>query len=148
MLQHPARHQETQTKFKFWPWKCHYGGKYGHIKPFCYRLHGYPTHPTHPRVNHVMIKTINEWKPKVVPHETTCSSICLISKEDEVKLWHQNLGHVNLKEISLGYSTNNRAYRVFYSRTKGMMDFINIVVDDSIFEKGIDVNEDVGTSSQ
>lgn len=31
-----------------------------------------------------------------VPQETT-SSTCLISKEDEVKLWHQKLGHLNLK---------------------------------------------------
>jgi hypothetical protein len=88
MLQHPARQQETQIKVKFLSCKCHYYGKYGHIKPFYCKLHGYPKHPTHPRVNHVMIKTINEWKPKVVPHETTCSSICLMSKEGEVKLWH------------------------------------------------------------
>jgi hypothetical protein len=86
MLQHPSGHQETQTKVKVLPWKCHYYGKYGHIKPFFYRLHGYPKHPTHHRANHVMIKTRMEWKPKVIPHETTCSSKCLMSKEDEVKL--------------------------------------------------------------
>jgi hypothetical protein len=32
-----------------------------------------------------------------VPQETNYSSICLMSKEDEVKLWHQKLGHLNLK---------------------------------------------------
>ena len=74
VLQHLARHQETQIKVKFFPWKCHYCGKYGHINPFCYRMHGYQKHPTHPRDNHVMIKTRKEWKPKVVPHETSCSS--------------------------------------------------------------------------
>ncbi|KAI5413342.1 hypothetical protein KIW84_057805 [Lathyrus oleraceus] len=44
-----------------------------------------------------MIKTRKEWKPKVVPHETTCSSTCLMSKEDKVKLWHQKFRHLNLK---------------------------------------------------
>jgi len=66
MLQHPARHQKTQIKAKFLPWKCHYCGKYGDIKPYCYILHCYPKHPTQPRANHVMIKTRKEWKPKVV----------------------------------------------------------------------------------
>src|ERR1044072_5754070 len=32
--------------------------------------------------------------------------------------------------IFLGYSTNNRAYRVFNSRTKVMMESINVTVDD------------------
>ena len=95
-----------------------------------------------------MIKTRKEWKPKVVPHEITCSSTCLMSKEDEVKLWHQKLGHLNLKGISLGYSIYSRAYMVFNYRTKGMMESIHVVVDDSIIVKGIDVDEDVRTSSQ
>ncbi|CAJ2661891.1 unnamed protein product [Trifolium pratense] len=33
--------------------------------------------------------------------------------------------------IFLGYSTNNRAYRVFNSRTKTMMESINVVIDDT-----------------
>lgn len=32
-----------------------------------------------------------------VPQETTYSFTCLMSKEDEIKLWHQKLGHMNLK---------------------------------------------------
>ncbi|MCI06410.1 gag-pol polyprotein, partial [Trifolium medium] len=32
-----------------------------------------------------------------VPEEHTNSSTCLISKEDEVNLWHQKLGHLNLR---------------------------------------------------
>ncbi|MCI11446.1 putative gag-pol polyprotein, partial [Trifolium medium] len=32
-----------------------------------------------------------------VPQESTYSSTCLMTKEDEVKLWHQKLGHLNLK---------------------------------------------------
>lgn len=50
--------------------------------------------------------------------------------------------------IFLSYSTNSRAYMVFKSRTKVMMESINVMVDGSIIEKGNDVDEDVGTSSQ
>jgi len=35
-----------------------------------------------------------------VPQETTYSSICLMSKEDEIKLWHQKLGHLNLTAMN------------------------------------------------
>lgn len=50
--------------------------------------------------------------------------------------------------IFLGYFTNSRAYRVFNSRTIVMMEFIDILVDDSTIEKWTNVDEDVGTSSQ
>jgi hypothetical protein len=32
-----------------------------------------------------------------VPKDKAYSSTCLMSKEDEVKSWHQNLRHLNLK---------------------------------------------------
>ena len=44
--------------------------------------------------------------------------------------------------IFLGYSTNSRAYRVFNSKTKVMMESINVVVDD----QQTDVTDDVETS--
>lgn len=31
------------------------------------------------------------------PGNKVMSSRCLVTKEDEVKLWHQKLGHLNLK---------------------------------------------------
>lgn len=46
--------------------------------------------------------------------------------------------------IFMGYSTNSRAYKVFNSKTKVMMESINIVVDDSSNE--VDVTYDVETS--
>lgn len=81
-----------------------------------------------------------------VPRETTYSSTCLIYKEDEVKLQHHKLGHMNLK-IKKKIMTEE-ACRFFNSRTKVMMESINIVVDDLIIQKVIDVHDDVGTSSQ
>ena len=44
--------------------------------------------------------------------------------------------------IFLGYSTNNRAYRVYNSRTKVMMESINVIVDDAGYEKGTDAEND------
>lgn len=41
--------------------------------------------------------------------------------------------------IFLGYSINNRAYRVFNSKTKVMMESINVVVDDRGLQKEADV---------
>ena len=40
--------------------------------------------------------------------------------------------------IFLGYSTNNRAYRVYNKCTKTVMESINVVIDDTIFDKDID----------
>ncbi|MCI31251.1 gag-pol polyprotein, partial [Trifolium medium] len=50
--------------------------------------------------------------------------------------------------IFLGYSTNSRAYRVFNSRTKVMMESINVVIDDSSTDKVTDVEADVEASDQ
>lgn len=50
--------------------------------------------------------------------------------------------------MSLGYSINSRAYKVFNSRTKGVIESIDVVVDDSTIVKGTDVDGDIGTSSQ
>ena len=40
--------------------------------------------------------------------------------------------------IFLGYSTNSRAYIVYNKRTKTVMESINVVINDTISEKGID----------
>ena len=48
--------------------------------------------------------------------------------------------------IFLGYSTNSRAYRVFNSRTRTVMESINVVVDDLTPARKKDVGEDVRTS--
>ncbi|GAU36127.1 hypothetical protein TSUD_292870 [Trifolium subterraneum] len=39
-----------------------------------------------------------------VPQEDTSLSTCLIAKEDEVKLWHQRLAHLNLKSLKKAIS--------------------------------------------
>ncbi|MCI12182.1 gag-pol polyprotein, partial [Trifolium medium] len=48
--------------------------------------------------------------------------------------------------IFLGYSTNNRAYKMFNSRTNTMMESINVVIDDSTSDVVKIVETDVDTS--
>ncbi|MCH90922.1 gag-pol polyprotein, partial [Trifolium medium] len=64
MPSHPKRHQGTRTKGKRQPWVCHYCGRKGHIKPFCFKLYGYPNRPLQSKPAPVEIKTKKEWKPK------------------------------------------------------------------------------------
>ena len=51
LSQHHVNHQNLRTKGRSSHWRCHYYGKYGHIKPLCFRLYGYPRYPTQPNVN-------------------------------------------------------------------------------------------------
>ncbi|MCH80649.1 gag-pol polyprotein [Trifolium medium] len=64
MLQHPKYHQRSNTKSKFQVWTCHYCGKKGHIKPFCYKLYGFPKRTVQPRNKYAVKKTRKVWKPK------------------------------------------------------------------------------------
>ncbi|KAK2382177.1 hypothetical protein QL285_069725 [Trifolium repens] len=43
-----------------------YCGKNGHIKPFCYKLYGYPKKKPEAKAHHVKTKPRKEWKPKNV----------------------------------------------------------------------------------
>jgi hypothetical protein len=83
MLPHPASHQKPMNKRKPTSLKCHYCGKYGHIKSFCYKLYGYPRKKPQPRAYHRMARTRKEWKPKVkVAAHIVHTSFRASSKED------------------------------------------------------------------
>ncbi|MCI43830.1 gag-protease polyprotein, partial [Trifolium medium] len=48
MSQHSKRQNGTRTKGKPQPWICHYCGRKGHIRPFCFKLYGYPKRSLQP----------------------------------------------------------------------------------------------------
>jgi len=54
--------QKKQNKAMFIPWKCHYCGRNGHVKPYGFKLYGYLKQPILPKSNHV----VTEWRPKVI----------------------------------------------------------------------------------
>ena len=61
MSHHMSQHHKgRQQKGKHQRWRCHYCAKFGHIKPLCYKLYGYPS-PSHhqPRPNTSSMSTEN-----------------------------------------------------------------------------------------
>ncbi|GAU37544.1 hypothetical protein TSUD_369920 [Trifolium subterraneum] len=57
----PMKHHGNSYYKKHRPWRCHYCGRKGHIRPFCYKLHGYP----HEKQQTEPIPMIQqEWKVK------------------------------------------------------------------------------------
>jgi hypothetical protein len=71
------------------------------------------------------------WRGKkpTIKYFWTFDSICYILRDRE------NLGKFDPKSdegIFLGYSANSHAYRVYNTRTKTMMESINVVIDDEI----------------
>ena len=61
MLQHSEEHQTSKGKKKYHPWVCHYCQRKGHIRPFFFKIYGYPNQSLHissePKVKKV-------WRPK------------------------------------------------------------------------------------
>lgn len=52
--QHHGRRQVNHSGGKFKHWKCHHCGRFGHIKPFCFKLYGYPKSAPQHRTQQVM----------------------------------------------------------------------------------------------
>lgn len=44
MLQHPVEHPNSKSKAIYRPWVCHYCGRNGHIRSYCFKLYVYPNH--------------------------------------------------------------------------------------------------------
>ncbi|GAU37844.1 hypothetical protein TSUD_57040 [Trifolium subterraneum] len=60
MLPHHKQHPGFRYKTKSHLWVCHYCGRKGHIRPFCYKLYGYPNR----KPRHIVTPIQKEWKPK------------------------------------------------------------------------------------
>ncbi|XP_045798006.1 uncharacterized protein LOC123892244 [Trifolium pratense] len=66
MPQHPPPHRNnwSRTKSRRRNWRCHYCGRKGHIRPYCYKLYGYPKNFRSPAPKPENVKTKKEWKEK------------------------------------------------------------------------------------
>ncbi|MCI33747.1 gag-pol polyprotein, partial [Trifolium medium] len=66
MLHHPPTHHGnwSRPKPRRCNWRCHYCGRKGHIRPFCYKLYGYPKRTPPPTSEAENVKTKKEWKEK------------------------------------------------------------------------------------
>ena len=66
MLEHPIKPHDYKMEKVFSYWKCHYCNKQGHIKPFCYKLYGYPM-IYQPKLHEPVVNCVKkEWRPKCV----------------------------------------------------------------------------------
>jgi len=59
MLKHSQGHQNGKKTTR--PWTCHYFKRKGHIRPFCYKLYGYPEHHGHKSHELGMRTAKKEW---------------------------------------------------------------------------------------
>ena len=79
MLQHPKEHQSYKNKKISRPWICHHCGRYGHIRPYCYKLYGYPQAHVQPKVSCKSVQARKEWKPKTPNVSSSVTSSMSIS---------------------------------------------------------------------
>lgn len=64
MSQHQQRHQDDYSGSKTHRWRCHHCGRFGNIKPYSYKLHGYPKPVSQPRWKQTIVKAKKKWIPK------------------------------------------------------------------------------------
>src|ERR1051325_8240965 len=67
LSQHWVQHQDHRNiNKKFQRWRCHYCGRFGHIKSFCFRLHGYPNQVPYVKPKSNKASYTQHWKKKTV----------------------------------------------------------------------------------
>ncbi|KAK2354134.1 gag-protease polyprotein [Trifolium repens] len=60
----PHVHQRTKSQRRYRRWVCHHCGKKGHIRPFYFKLYGYPERNQQAKHAPEVINVKKEWKPK------------------------------------------------------------------------------------
>ncbi|KAK2351719.1 hypothetical protein QL285_096927 [Trifolium repens] len=60
----PHVHQRPKSQRRYRRWVCHHCGKKGHIRPFCFKLYGYPERYQQAKSAPEVINVKKEWKPK------------------------------------------------------------------------------------
>ncbi|KAK2407363.1 gag-protease polyprotein [Trifolium repens] len=60
----PHVHQRPKSQRRYRRWVCHHCGKKGHIRPFCFKLYGYPEPYQQAKPAPEVINVKKEWKPK------------------------------------------------------------------------------------
>ena len=82
MSQHRDQHQgQRNMKRKYQRWRCHYCGRFCHIKPFYFRLYGYPNQTPHVKPKTNRAPNNQQWMKKtatLIAH----TSLRVSAKED------------------------------------------------------------------
>ncbi|KAK2388640.1 putative mitochondrial protein [Trifolium repens] len=80
----PRAYQRSNSQRRYRRWVCHHCGKKGHIRPFCYKLHGYPNQKPNQNVTHEKTIVKKEWRPIE-------ESVALPKEEDVGLIAHTSL---------------------------------------------------------
>ncbi|XP_045810770.1 uncharacterized protein LOC123905185 [Trifolium pratense] len=109
MPQHPPPHRYnwSRPKSRRRNWRCHYYGRKGHIRPYCYKLYGYPKNSRSPAPMPENVKTKKEWNEKendvsLIAHTSLRAS----SRQD----WNFDSGCSRHMTGVEGYLTNLKSY--------------------------------------
>lgn len=72
--------------------RCHHCGRYGHIRPYCFELYGYPQSYIQPRLKRKdgkHIQAMKEWKPKPVVNSFIYHTYLRVSSKED---WYFDSG--------------------------------------------------------
>jgi hypothetical protein len=64
MLKHSPQHHGSNVRRRSQRWVCHHCGRKGHIRPFCFKLYGYPEWYQQAKAEPEVINVKKEWKSK------------------------------------------------------------------------------------
>ncbi|XP_057444753.1 uncharacterized protein LOC130736999 [Lotus japonicus] len=111
MSQHVPQHVTTQYRnVRSAPWRCHYCGRNGHIRPYCFKLYGYPQISSLPRSSeNTQVK--RRWIPKgEVSSLIAHTSFRVSSRED----WYFDSGFSRHMTGDKSYLENIRGHTSSY----------------------------------
>ena len=102
VLPHMAPHRQRRQNPRFIPrhkskyrsWRCHHCGRKGHIRPYCYKLYGYPNETIQEKLDPSITNAKKEWKQKV---DVTNTKGCAAESCEKSLIAHTSL-RVSSKE--------------------------------------------------
>ncbi|KAK2417316.1 putative mitochondrial protein [Trifolium repens] len=115
----PRPYQRPHNQRRYRWWVCHHCGKRGHIRPFCYRLHGFPNQKSNQDGIHEKTIVKKEWRPieesATLPKEEDVgliahTSLRASSRED----WYFDSGCSRHMTGEEKYLMNVRAYKASF----------------------------------
>ncbi|XP_057432497.1 uncharacterized protein LOC130725270 [Lotus japonicus] len=97
MFQQGVKHVYPQIPYVYpqvrskrnYSWRCHHCGRFGHIRPYCYKLFGFPRPSNRYYVNYQPDQRRQEWKPKGGIHALIAHTSLRVSSEED---WYFDSG--------------------------------------------------------
>lgn len=148
MSKHQQRHHKSYSRSKTQQWRYHYCERYGHIKPYYYRIFGFTKPITQPKRGHTGFKTKKIWIPKT---ENSALLAHTSLRASTIEDWYFDSGcsrHMtSVKKFLVGIKPHSTSYVTFGDGSKGeikgvgKLDYTRLPsLDNVLFVKGITTN--------